>query len=504
MTGKGNTCDNKTNGGYGLILKCIGLFGGVQVFSVLMSLLRNKISSSLLGVSGLGLIALYNRTVQLFNDCTNLGLPISAVRWISEAYENEGPASVRHRVKTVRSISLLAGICGMSLFLLFSPLVMRWLSAGDHSGGSSNLLCLAPVLLFMAVYGGELSVLRGVRELDKLAKSSLLIAAASVAVVAAAYYFLGFDGIVPVIFMLALLQMAGVLCFSLKCFRYEVSLLSTEMLKEGKGLVKVGLGYVYASILASCSIWLLYKLLFDIGGDVAVGLFSAGYLLVTMLPQVLFAALDFDYYPRLSGVFGKKAERDSMVNEHIEVHLLVQIPVIACFILMQPVLIPLLYTSDFVEVVHMVQIALVGLLFNCIAHPISFMALAKGDRRAYFIQETVHFVLLVALLLLGYRGLSFTGIGIAMVAVYAVDLVVVYVIARRRFGFVMSGNVLKFFLLNMPSVALLLYSAMRLEGWLYWVVGGLCVAVSSVISLSLMKRQGVLLLRSFKRLFLKR
>lgn len=504
MTEKESSCESKTNGGYSLILKCIGLFGGVQVFSVLMSLFRNKISSSLLGVSGLGLIALFNRTVQLFNDCTNLGLPISAVRWVSEAYENEDDASVRHRVRVVRSLSLLAGVCGMFLFLLLSPLVMGWLSDGDLSDGFPNVVCLAPVLLFMAVYGGELSVLRGVRELDKLAKSSLLIAAASVAVVAAAYYFFGLAGILPAIFLLALLQMVGVLYFSLKCFRYEVAVFSSSLLREGKGLVKIGLGYVYASVLASCSIWLLYKLLFDCGGDVAVGLFSAGYLLVTMLPQVLFAALDFDYYPRLSGVFAKKDERDTMVNEHIEVHLLVQIPVIAVFMLMQPLLIPLLYTSDFVEVVHMTQIALLGLVFNCIAHPISFMALAKGDRRAYFIQETGHFVLLVLLLFWGYRVFSFVGVGIAMALVYAADLLVVSVIARRRFAFVMSGDVLRHFLFNLPFVALLLYTVVEFEGWLYWVSGGVCVAASSVISLLLMKRQGVQFLRLFKRKFLKK
>lgn len=501
MAEKENTGGNNMKNGYGLILKCIGLFGGVQVFSVLMSLCRNKIASKLLGASGLGLIGIFNRTVQLFNDCTNLGLPISAVRWLSEAYEEGDKVAVEYRVKVIRSISLAAGLCGMVLFLLFSPFVMRWLSDGEAYEDFTGVMFLAPVLLFMAVYGGELVVLRGVRELDKLAKSSLLIASLSVVVVAVAYYFFGFSGIIPAIFLLALLQVAGVLCFSLRCFGYRVSTFTADMLREARELVRVGIGYVCALMLASCSVWYLYKLLFDCGGDVAVGLFSAGYLLITMLPQVLFAALDFDYYPRLSGVCGKKEKRDAMVNEHIEVHLLVQIPVISFFILLLPVLIPLLYSTEFSTVVLMTQIALFGLVLNCIAHPISFLPLAKGDRTAYLIQECVHDISLVALVCGGYIMYGFEGVGMAMLAVYIIDLVTVWSVARMRLGFEISANVLRYFLLNLPSLLLLAYSVVMFDGWLYWVTGMLCAAVSSAVSLSLMKRQGVTLMKLFKRLF---
>ena len=96
---------------------------------------------------------------------------------------------------------------------------------------------------------------------------------------------------------------------------------------------------------------------------------------------------------------------------------------------------------------------------------------------------------------------GFEGVGMAMLAVYIIDLVTVWSVARMRLGFEISANVLRYFLLNLPSLLLLAYSVVMFDGWLYWVTGMLCAAVSSAVSLSLMKRQGVTLMKLFKRLF---
>ena len=69
-------------------IKYLGLFGGAHGLSILLNMLRTKISSKLLGVAGMSIIALFNRTVQMFSDGTGLSIAFSAVRKISEVYEN--------------------------------------------------------------------------------------------------------------------------------------------------------------------------------------------------------------------------------------------------------------------------------------------------------------------------------------------------------------------------------------------------------------------------------
>jgi len=71
------------NNSYRHILKYMGIFGGVQGLNILMSIVRNKVVAVLLGTAGMGLISLFNATVRLVSDSTNLGLSMSAVRELS-------------------------------------------------------------------------------------------------------------------------------------------------------------------------------------------------------------------------------------------------------------------------------------------------------------------------------------------------------------------------------------------------------------------------------------
>ena len=71
-----NSGQNTTsmNSDYRRTIKYLGIFGGAQGFSMVLNMVRNKFASILLGTRGLGFIALYNRTLQMFSECTNLSL----------------------------------------------------------------------------------------------------------------------------------------------------------------------------------------------------------------------------------------------------------------------------------------------------------------------------------------------------------------------------------------------------------------------------------------------
>ena len=50
---------------YGSILKATGLFGGVKVFEILMSIVRTKFVALLLGPSGMGIYGLISSPINL-------------------------------------------------------------------------------------------------------------------------------------------------------------------------------------------------------------------------------------------------------------------------------------------------------------------------------------------------------------------------------------------------------------------------------------------------------
>ena len=497
------TINNGTNGEYGRVVKYLGLMGGAQGLSLLVNLLRNKIASTLLGAVGLGLIGLYNRTVQMFSDCTNLSLSYSAIRKLSDTYENATAEDLAHYVKVTRSIALLTGIVGMLLFVMFSPLVMKYISDGsDYS--SWYFVALSPVVLFLAVSGGEVAVLRGVRQLNSLAIYTLWSSFVALFVAVPVYFFFGVAGILPSILIIALLQMLGVLYNSVRLFEYKVAPFSLRLLRDGVEMLKLGAGYIYTTILTSCSVWMIYSMISNIGGDAELGLFSSGYLLLSMLPSVLFAALDSEYYPRLSGAFGNMKLRNAMVNEQIEVHLLVQTPIILTAVLVLPLLFPILYSGEFLPAVAMTRFAMFGLLCHILTYPISFMPLSKGDVLVFILQETVYNVANVTLVIIGYRFWGLEGVGIALLLARMLDLTVAFSISYFRYGFRLSPCSLGYAFASLAFAVMAFCSVFCMHGLLSWICSSVVVLMSVAFSGYFLARHGDIFNKILKRFKLRR
>lgn len=489
---------------YSRVIKYLGIFGGAQGVSFLLSMVRNKFASVLLGAVGFGIIAVYNRTVQLFCDFTGLSLSLSAVRRMSDAYCNEDEAAVRHCVKVVRSIAVLTGLAGMLLMLLLSPLMSRFMFDGSWYY-AARLALLSPVVLFIAVSGGELAVLRGVKQPGKIAMYTLWTAVSAVLATIPLYYAFGLGGILPAILLVSFFQMAGALYFSTRLYAYRAAPFSWQLLREGLDIVKLGAGYIYASILVSGSIWLIYQAVTRIGGDEATGIFSAGYILVGMLPSILFAAFDSDYYPNLSGIFAHTRERNALVNEHIEVHLLVQVPVMLCVIILLPWLFPLFYSDAFLPALQMTQIAVFALLFHIMTYPISFMPVSKGDTLVFAGQETIYNASFVLLTVLGFCHYGWVGAGVGMALARVIDLCVVYTISRVRYGFRLSSKAVGYFLFSFAVCAAVLFSVLFAECWPWLRYVGFAVAALSVgVSLNMLSRHSNVFTSLYKRIFKKR
>ena len=180
---------------YSHVLKFTGLFGGVQGLNVLIGLVRNKFVALLLGPGGMGLVSLFNTTVQLISQATHLGISFSAVRHISEYYD----AGDKEKL-------------GMLVCVVLGPFLSNATFAwGNHT---LHFILLAPAIGMIAVTGGETAILKGQRKLGALALVQIVAALASLVISIPIYYFFWQAGIVPVIVLMAFVTMCATLWFS--------------------------------------------------------------------------------------------------------------------------------------------------------------------------------------------------------------------------------------------------------------------------------------------------
>ena len=472
--------------GYSHILKYTGLFGGVQGLNILVGIIRNKLVAVILGPSGMGLISLFNSTINLIANSTNLGIPISAVKNISEANAREDRAALEHLVVTVRSWCLLTALAGVVLCIALSSLLSYWTFGwGNHT---LHFILLSPIVGMLAVTGGEMAILKGMRRLRPLALVSVWHVVLALVITVPLYYFFGETAIVPSLVVMALVQMVLTLSFSLRLFplRFRGG---RRQLREGSGMVRLGIAFVIAGILGSGAEFLIRSFLSYSASLETVGLYTAGYMMIMTYAGVAFSSLESDYFPRLSASNKHHTTTNTVVNRQIEVSLLLVPPLLVFFTIAMPILLPMLYSGKFSPAIGMMQVMGIAIYFRAIKLPMAYLPLAKGDSYSYLLLEAIYDILLVVAVVFAFRWWGLTGCGIAITAVGILDFLIILFYTRWRYGYHISKPVLLYASIQLPFGILAYLVTLVSQPWVYWTAGILIGLVSTAVSLHILRQK---------------
>lgn len=470
--------------GYLHILKYISLFGGVQGLNVLIGVIRNKFVAMLLGPQGVGLISLFNSTTKLIGDSTNFGLPMSAVRNISEDYDRKDEEKLAEDIALVRSWSLLTALLGMVVCIVFSPLISRYTFSWD--GHTLHFILLSPCVALAALTGGELAILKGVRRLRSLAALSVYNVLGALVLTVPLYYFFGNAAIVPSLVLMALVQMVLTVGVSCRLYPFRVSL-RRPFLGRGVGMIRLGAAFVFAGILGSGAELVIRSYLNNVAEIETVGFYNAAFMMTMVYVGMVFSAMETDYFPRLSGARGLGFTFNQIVNRQIEVTVLLVSPLLTLFLLLLPQLVRLLYSARFLPAQDMAQVLVLAMYIRAIRLPVEYVPLAKGDSRSYLFLESLYDVFLVVLVIAGFRQGRLFGAGVGVAVTGFLNLVFVYVYAHRRYHYRLSSSVM-FYAAGQLSIGLLAFLCVRSGiGGLRWGVAGLLCVVSTAASFWVLK-----------------
>ena len=476
---------------YSHVLKYTGIFGGVQGLNLLVGLVRNKLVALLLGPNGMGLASLFNTTVSFVSQATNFGISFSAVKHVSELFDQGDAAAVAHFVKVVRLWSLLTAFLGMIVCAVAGPVLSNLTFAwGDHT---LHFILLAPAVGLMAITGGETAILKGARQLRSLAVIQIYSVVAALVVSIPLYYFFGQTGIVPVIVLMALTAMLLTIRHSYRL--YPLKLKGEQgLLGEGVAMVRLGVAFVMAGVLGSGAEMVIRSYLNVSSGDLdVVGLYNAGFMLCVTYAGMVFSAMETDYFPRLSAVAsGDTAIRNQTVNRQIEVSLLIVSPMLAALIVALPVLVPLLFSAKFLPMVSMAQAAVFSMYVKAVSLPVSYITLARGDSLGFMLLEAVFDVMLVMLVIAGYHYWGLLGTGVALSLSYVLDLLLVVVYTSVRYRYRLSSQVLHYAAIQL-SLGLAVYIVTLIDHPLiYWSLGVLICTASLLISIYILHQKASL------------
>ena len=414
-------------------MKATSLFGGVQVFNILISIIRSKFVAILLGPEGMGIMGLLTSTTNLISNMTNFGLGTSAVKDIAAAHGSGNKNRIELVVSVVKKIVWITGILGLLITAVFSP----WLSQLTFGNKDYTLafIWLSITLLFNQLSSGQLVVIQGLRKLKYLAKANLTGSFLGLFITIPLYYFWGIDGIVPGIIGTSIISLLMSWYYSGKVRINKVSLSLSDTLSESKNMLSLGFMISLSGLLGVGASYIVRIFISRTGGVDQVGLYNAGFAIINTYVGLIFKAMATDYYPRLSAIAKDNRQSTQVINQQAEIAILIMAPILIIFLIFINWVVILLYSKKFIEVNTMIHWAALGMFFKAVSWSVAFILLAKGASKLFFWNELIANIYILGLNITGYHLWGLTGLGISFAVAYLIYTIQVYLVSKIKFEF---------------------------------------------------------------------
>lgn len=471
--------DNQSS--YRSIFKATSLFGGVQIYQILIQIIKSKFVAVLLGPAGVGIMGLYQSGLQLVQQISSMGLASSAVRSVSESNGTNDIQRIAKTITVVRKLVWFTGLLGLILVACCSPLLSK-VSFGNYDY-TIPFIILSVTLLFDQLSAGQRVVLQGMRRLKDLAKCTAFGVTFGLITSVPLYYWLGIDGIIPTIILNSACSLTLSWIYSRRIKIEKVPVTPKETLEQGKQMLIMGVSMSLSGIFASVVAYAIRGFIQANGGVEQVGLFQAGFAIMTTYVGMVMNAIGTDYYPRLAAINKDNAKCREAVSQQGEIGTMILAPMLTCCMVFMPFVLDLLYSDSFLAANEYVTWACLGMMLRLAAWVISYLFVAKAESKLFLKVELSANAYYLVFSLLGHKFLGLTGLGIAFALEYIVYFLQCYLIARRRYDFRFTSNFIKCYGIQLLLVIVCLVIVVIFSGWLKYTLGCIVIAISCFIGI---------------------
>lgn len=465
---------------YRQIMKATSIFGGVQIFQIIIGIFRSKFIAILLGPLGMGIAGLLSSTTGFLAALTNFGLSTSAIKDISAAYSTGNTTRLSTIATVFKRWVWITGLLGTALTALSAP----WLSliTFGNKDYTWTFILLSITLLLNQISAGQGVLLRGTRQIRFMAQSGMIGSFIGLITTIPLYYFFGLKGIVPAIVISSVTSLFLTWYYASKLDIKPIYVSKARTVAEGMGMLKMGFMISLSGLITLGASYIVRIFISITGGVEQVGLYNAGFAIINTYVGMIFSAMSTDYYPRLSAVAHSNAESRNVINQQAEIALLILAPIIIIFLVFINWVVVILYSTKFIPVNEMILYAGLGMFFKAATWAIGFIFLSKSASKIFFWSELVSNVYLLLFNIIGYNYFGLTGLGVSFLFSYIISLIQVFFIAKFKYEFSFYHDFYKIFTLQL-MLAVGCFIVGKVVGSPYsYLVGLLIISVSASFS----------------------
>lgn len=285
---------SKNKSAFNHILNSTSILGGIQVFNIIVQVIRSKFIAILLGPVGIGISGMLTSTTGIISGITNFGLGTSAIKDISVAFEQGNSTRISIITQVLNRWVCVSGLIGMILLILLSPFLSFW-NFGNYDY-TIAFIFLSITVLMGQLNVGNLVVLQGSRKIKLLANANLLGSIIGLITTMPIFYFFGKNGIVPSIIIASFISLAISYIFRQKINIPKIRVSNLRSIAEGKVMLKMGFLISLSGFITLFVSYLVRLFISNVGSISDVGLYNAGFIIINTYVGIIFNAMGSEYF----------------------------------------------------------------------------------------------------------------------------------------------------------------------------------------------------------------
>lgn len=471
---------------YGTIFKTTFLFGFVQVFKAVISIVKNKIAAILIGPEGMGILGIYQSVVSMIQTGAGLGVNQSAVRNVSEARGIGYHKGLSRIISIVNKVILYTGLLGCVVTLILSYWLSDW-TFGDHAHVVAYCV-IAFVVALNIIDETKQAILKGMRQLRSLAKAGMIGSAAGLFITAPLYFFYGKEGIVPALLIASIVAVLVSNYFVEKIGYEKTPVTLKETIQEASPMIKMGVALMTVTFLQYFVSLIINAYIRSKGGLEDVGLYNAGNTVINGYFGVIITALMTDYYPRIAAVNNDNKAIQDELNRQSLVTIVLSCPMFVLFMTLLPLFIRLLYSEEFLPAIEFVKWGIYFTLITIISNQVDMILIAKYKSKIMVIISVAVRAFQVLLSIVLYSLWGLTGLGITYMILGILHMVIMCTVVYHLYRIQLTSKFVRLAIIVLFFAIASTLVQSYTEGTLYYALSFALLVLAATYSLLVSKQ----------------
>ena len=164
-----------------------------------------------------------------------------------------------------------------------------------------------------------------------------------------------------------------------------------------------------------------------------------------------------------------------------------------------PLIVRLLYTTQFVEAAPMATHAVFYIFFKAMTLPAAYLALAKGDSKTFLIAELLYAIFIVFAIPFAFARYGLVGAGTALSFASLFDLLLIYIFYGIKYRFRLALQPAKTYLLQALLLGICVYASTLPEATTRWISSLFAFIISAFLSFHQLRKKTSFISRLRKR-----